>query len=135
MSLDSKCGNLLVQKVVKNYSLVKFRHGGLSKKKKTWWHRGSGETGSTLNIQLPFEARDLAGESLVKKCFLGQVESISWEVSVRRVLCQSEESKSRSLLSLLSKILFEGIKERFLIIVESDSSNAISCITNPAKGP
>lgn len=58
-----------MQKVVKNYSLVKFRHGGLSKKKT---HGGSGETGSTLNIQGPFEARDLAGESLVNKCFLGR---------------------------------------------------------------
>lgn len=67
--------------------------------------------------------------------FFGSGESISWEVSVRRVLCQSEESKSRSLLSLLSEILFEGIKERFLLIVESDSFNVISWITNPAKGP
>lgn len=57
---------------------------------------GSGEAGTTLNIQGPFEARDLAGESPVNKCFLGQGESISWEVPVRRV-CVSLKSPSLDL--------------------------------------
>lgn len=77
-----------------------------------WVDEGLG--GGPLCLSFPRLFRVVVNKSsIVKKCYVGEEGFVSWVVSFKRVLRESEVSAYESLLSLLSKVRFA--KERWIV--------------------